>query len=209
MEATKPVSPIEFLDDMFDSAEEKRELKDFLKQRQIVSKLAAIRASKGVTQADIATHLGCGQSAVSKLESGVDSDVSMAHIQAYAKATGSEVTILVSDRGKTLADQIKMHAFSIRQAFLKLVELAHKDDTIAKGVAELHMQAFENINRMLAETAGKLPPCAENGRPYISITSSDEIAEESDMKDPESPVAKTRKRVANKSPKKAKDLQPA
>lgn len=175
MESAKPISPEEFLDAMFDSDEDQHALKDFLKQRQIVAKLAAIRVANGVTQADIAAHLDCGQSAVSKLESGIDAVVTLAHLQAYAKATGSEMTILMSERGKTLADQIKHHALCIHQTFLKLVDLAHRDDDIAKGVAKLHMEAFQNINRMLAETAEKLPPCEENGRPYIQITSSEDV----------------------------------
>lgn len=206
MEATKAVSPAEFLEDMFDSPEEKQELKEFLKQRLVVSKLAAIRVAKGVTQVELATQLNCGQSAVSKLEAGVDADVSLSHLHAYAKATGSEVTILMSDRGKTLADQIKMHALSIRQVFLKLVELAHSDDEIAKGVAKLHMQAFENINRMLAETAGKLPPCAENGRPYVQVTSSEDVDDEIST---DAPKPLVRKRVAGKAKKKPRELQSA
>jgi transcriptional regulator with XRE-family HTH domain len=204
MEATKPVSAADFLEEMFETADEKKALSDFIKQRNIISKLAAIRASKGVTQGEIAKQLKCGQSAVSKLESGVDADLSLAHIHAYAKATGSEVTILMSERGKTLAAQIKMHALSIRHAFLKLVELAHKDDTIAKGVAELHMQAFENINRMLSETASKLPACAENGQPYLSITSSEEVDEEVEEAIPSKKSTQTKRTTAGASRKKAK-----
>lgn len=84
MEAMSPVSTKEFLEGMFDSDEEKKALADFVKRRRIVSKLAAIRVAKGVKQADIADKLGCGQSAVSKLEAGVDADLTLAHLEAYA-----------------------------------------------------------------------------------------------------------------------------
>jgi hypothetical protein len=39
------------------------------------------------------------------------------------------------------------------------------------------MQAFQNINRFLAETAAKLPVNAENGLPYIQIATVDEMAD--------------------------------
>lgn len=181
MEATKTISADDFINQAFESSENRTALKKHIKDRRIVSTLAALRASKGITQTALSEQMQCGQARVSKLESGADADLTMADLEAYAKVTGSEVTILVSDRGKTLADQIKMHAFSIRQAFLKLVELAHSDDMIAKGVAKLHWQAFENINRMLSETASQLPPCAENGKPYIQITSSEEVNKDADQ----------------------------
>lgn len=179
MEATKAVSPSEFLDSIFDTEEEKQALKAHLRERQLVSRLAALRVSKGVSQADLAGEMGCGQARVSKLEAGADAALTIADLEAYAKATDSEVTILISDRGKSAAEQIKEHAFSIRHLFMKLVALSHKDDLIAQGVAKLHLEAFQNINRMLAETAERLPPCAENGKPYIRITPADlSVAEE-------------------------------
>ena len=76
-----------------------------------------IFVAKGLTQADIAALMGCQQSRVSKLESGVDADLKFSDVEAYAKATNSNVTIMVSDRGKSLAEQIKAHAVYIRNAF--------------------------------------------------------------------------------------------
>lgn len=179
MDAIKAASPAAFLDDMFESDAEKRALSDHIRQRRIVSMLTTLRVTKGLTQADIATVMGCKQARVSKLESGIDADLKISDLEAYAKATKSEVTLMISDRGKSLAEQIKAHAFSIRNAFLKLVALAKKDDMIARGVAEFHMQAFHNINSFLAETAEKLPVNAENGRPYIQIACVDDAAEKS------------------------------
>jgi signal transduction histidine kinase len=105
----------------------------------------------------------------SKLESGVDSEVTVANIEAYAKATGFEITILISQRGKSLAEEVKHHAICIREAFTQLVKLAHMDNLIAQGVAQLHAEAFQNINRFLSETAQQLPVDEGNGRPLIQI----------------------------------------
>lgn len=176
--ASKGVSPDEFFEDMFDSEAEKKALQDHMRSRKLVSTLTALRVARGLTQAHIAAVMGCKQARVSKLESGVDADLKFSDVEAYAKATKSDVTLLVSDRGKSLAEQIKSHAAYIRTAFLKLVALSHDDDLIARGVAELHMKAFHNINRFLAETAAKLPVNAENGLPYIQIAAVDESEEQ-------------------------------
>lgn len=173
MEALKNTSPANFFGDMFETPEEKREMCDFMKRRSVVSRLASVRAAKGITQTDLGKAAGCTQGAISKLEAGPDSAVTLAHLEAYAKATGSEITILISDRKKSLADQVKHHAFSIRAAFLKLVKLAHMDNLIAQGVAQLHAEAFENINRFLSETAQQLPVNSDNGMPLIQIVAED------------------------------------
>lgn len=178
--ASKAVSPDEFFDGMFESESDKKALQDHMRRRKLVSTLTALRVAKGLTQADIAAVMGCQQARVSKLEAGVDADLKFSDVEAYAKATKSDVTVMVSDRGKSLAEQIKSHAAYIRTAFLKLVALSHGDDTLAKGVAELHMQAFHNINQFLAETAAKLPVNAENGLPYIQIAAVDEVEDQCD-----------------------------
>jgi len=136
-----------------------------------------MRATKGITQLEIAELLGTTQSKVSKLENGSDAELRFSELEAYAKATGSEITIIFSERGKSLADQVKHHAFAIRAAFLRLVELAKGDSDIAKGVAGLHVQAFRNINRFLQESAEKLPVCPENGKQYVRIATSTPVSE--------------------------------
>ena len=193
MDKHKAVNASAFLDDMFESEAEKKALAEYLLARRIVSKLAALRTAKGLTQTEIANAMGCKQARVSKLESGVDADLKMSDFEAYAKAIGSDVTILISDRGKSFAEQIKSHAFAIRNAFLKLVELAHKDDLIARGVADFHLQAFQNINAFLAETAEKLPVCAENRLPYIQIVSEDDSTDNCPPKAPETKTTRKRR----------------
>lgn len=173
MEAKRVVKTTDAISSFFETDDDKAALAAYLKSRCIVSELASIRVSKGITQAALAKQMDCRQARISKLESGVDADLRLSDLEAYAKAADVEFTILVSERGKSLAEQIKHHAFAIRAAFVKLVKLAHQDDLIAQGVAQLHSEAFENINRMLSETAQQLPVNAENGMPYIQIIAQD------------------------------------
>jgi transcriptional regulator with XRE-family HTH domain len=169
MEANKPQSQAEFFDGMFESSDDKAAFREFTEKRLLVSKLASLRATAGLTQTELAKQSDCVQATISKLESGVDSEVTVANIEAYAKATGFEITILISQRGKSLAEEIKHHARCIREAFMQLVKLAHMDNLIAQGVAQLHAEAFQNINSFLSETAQQLPVNEDNGRPLIQI----------------------------------------
>jgi len=145
------------------------ELEKRINSRRLVKTLINMRVSKGLTQSQLANQAGVSQPQISRLENGEDCSLQISDIEMYAKAASSEVTILISEGGSTLADQIKYHAFSIRKAFLRLAELSHTDELIAKGVADLHIQAFVHLNQFLMETAEKLPKQPSNGEPYIKI----------------------------------------
>jgi len=202
MEAKRVVSASSAISNFFESDADKQALLDHISRRRLVSQLVSLRVSKGVTQAQLAKQMGCKQARISKLESGVDADVRASDLEAYAKATESEFTILISDRGKSLAEQIKHEAASIRATFMKLVKLAHQDDLIAQGIAKLHADAFENINRMLSETAQLLPLNPESGMPYLQIISEESTPAGSSSETQNAPVmAAKRRRAKPKQPK--------
>lgn len=173
------------LDGFKDAFEDKdlEALEKRIQSRRLVKTLINMRVAKNLTQSQLASLAGVNQSKISRLENGEDRELKIEDIELYAKATSSEFTLLISEEGKTLADQIKYHAVSIRQAFLKLAELSHQDETIATGVAQLHEQAFINLNMFLKEAAEKFPKQPSNGEPYIKIA----------MGSPRNPTSKKKK----------------
>ncbi len=163
-----------------------------LQSRQIVKSLAAMRTAKGASQEDIANELGCSQSRISKLESGTDADLQLRDLEAYGRVLGQQFQILVSKRAMPLAERVKYHAFGLRDAFMKLVKLAHKDDEIVQGVAWLHVEAIVNIMRFLQQTSSQLPVCPDNGEPYVRIASFGcETQGEGDCDDDDPPPPRT------------------
>ena len=64
-----------------------------LHERQLVKSLAIVRARAGMTQKELAAKLGCTQSKISKLESGVDADLRACNIAVYLEAFGHEAPI--------------------------------------------------------------------------------------------------------------------
>ncbi len=66
-----------------------------LANRQLVKSLAVIRARAKLSQQELASKMGCSQSKISKIESGVDADLRFGDIEAYLKATSHEAKIFV------------------------------------------------------------------------------------------------------------------
>ena len=66
-------------------------------ERKVVKQLVALRSAKGLSQADIAKAMGCTQSRISKLESGVDNDLRLGDLENYLEfALGLASRLLVA-----------------------------------------------------------------------------------------------------------------
>lgn len=157
MSGKKYRNATDFIEDILEAEEDFESLKQQMQSRQIVKALATIRVERGLTQKNVADVMGQTQGKISRIENGVDADLKISDIVSYAKATGIEITMLLSDRNQSLVARVKHHALEIQMALVELSKLAHQDDEIARGVAKFHVEAFCNITRLLAEAAKKLP----------------------------------------------------
>jgi transcriptional regulator with XRE-family HTH domain len=129
---------------------------DLASETKITRRLAEMRLLAGLSQEQMAERLGCTQSAVSKLESGRDEDLTIAVIRDYAKETGDRVGLLF---GKPLnhVEAIKAHAFGIRERLTKLASLAHEDEDLEKEIQAFFGEAFFNILSILAKCQERMP----------------------------------------------------
>jgi transcriptional regulator with XRE-family HTH domain len=143
-----------------------KEFETRLSNRQLVKSLAVIRARAGLSQKELAAKMGCSQSKISKLESGIDADLKFGDVAAYLQATDHEAKIFLVPGGGTLVDEVRMHAFRIKHLLDRMVELAGTDNAITKGVATFIEEAARNLARftkMVGDALPKLP--AEPNRP--------------------------------------------
>lgn len=74
------------------------------KATSLVHQLSLLRQQAGLTQEEMANRLGCTQSAVSKVESGRDEDLTIKEILGYAKATQQSLIILAECHQKMPKD---------------------------------------------------------------------------------------------------------
>ena len=148
-------------------------------QRRLGRTLFAIRCVRGMSQADIAEHMKCTQSKISKLENGLDSDLSIGDIDGYASALGLEVHLVLMKPGQTVVDQIKFHACRIKHLLDYLADLASKDERIAGGVFRFFAETAFNLARFVRSSGHRLPDLPAPSVPRVSMEVDDD--EESDV----------------------------
>lgn len=140
-----------------------------LRERQLVKSLAVVRARAGLSQAELADKLGCSQSKVSKMESGLDADVKFGEFGAVLDATGYRAKVLVFPAGGTLADEVESHAREIKHLLDKLVAIAGTDGVMVSAVADFIDEAAVNLLRFVTNAAQSLPNCPQRPNPAVEV----------------------------------------
>lgn len=142
------------------SAEVKDEFFALKKATRLVERLAVARQRAGITQKRMAKLLGVTQSAVSKLEAGRDSDLTVGHILRYAEATGERIGLWFG-KPLTRVESVKFHALAIREDLLTLAKVAHRDQELHTPIQAFFGEAFFNLLTIVAECQEKLPNAEE------------------------------------------------
>lgn len=140
--------------------------------------LFAMRCSKGISQAKIASKLNCTQSRVSKLEnSGVDG-IKVSDLVAYAQALGLNMSISFHEN-MTAVESVKFHAFEIKKHLDHLADLAHRDDEVFEGVKNFYNEYLMNILGLFKQSASKLPKKKIQKRAVLEVCAPIEIPDDS------------------------------
>lgn len=114
---------------------------------------------KGENRAEMGKQLGIGQSAISKIEAGVDADLTIYFIRSYAKATNERVCIMF---GKPMnhVESVKAHAIGIKRHLSEFAKLA--DEDMEKEISAFFGEAFFNLLTILSKCDGEL----QNGNQF-------------------------------------------
>src|SRR6266498_4851583 len=124
---------------------------------KVVEQLSLLRQMAGLTQEEMAPVLGfTSQSAVSKLESGLDEEITIGQIRKYVEASGQRVGIVF---GKPLnhVESVKAHAFGMKNHLSALASLAHKGDDLKIEIQAFFGEAFFNILTILSQCQAEMP----------------------------------------------------
>jgi|SRR5579872_5770753 len=78
-----------------DDPEFVKQFENRIAERELIKALTIARSRAGLTQEQLAEKMGCGQSKLSKLESGVDADMRLGDILAYLKAAGCSLKLSI------------------------------------------------------------------------------------------------------------------
>jgi transcriptional regulator with XRE-family HTH domain len=130
-------------------------------QTRVVQNLVEMRQLAGLTQQQLAEKLDKSQSAISKLESGCDLDLTLRELAEYANVTNQPFGL---NFGKPLnhVEAVKLHAYGIREHLEALAKMAHKDEEIEKAIQGFYSEAFFNILTILSKCQQGLPNGGKN-----------------------------------------------
>jgi len=81
-----------------ESSEFADSFENLLSQRQLIKQLLVMRATKGISQEDMAKEMKCSQSRISKLENSVHGDLSLTDLHTYLSALGYAMEVQIGLR---------------------------------------------------------------------------------------------------------------
>ena len=89
------------------------EFEQHISERSIITSLVSSRAAMGLSQTDVAKAMGCTQGRISKFENGVDNDLRLGDLAAYAKALGLDLCLATRPSVTTATEELNYHASEI------------------------------------------------------------------------------------------------
>ncbi len=139
-------------------------LEELKTDTKVALQLAKLRQKAGITQEEMANHMGLTQPTISKLESGLDEDITLKHVREYVRVTGQRIGVMF---GKPLshAESIKMLAHGLKFHLESLAEIAKENDELQEQIKNFFGEAFFNLFNIMASCNDKIP----NGENDVEI----------------------------------------
>jgi transcriptional regulator with XRE-family HTH domain len=125
-------------------------------ETRVVLQLAKLRQVSGITQDEMAKHLGVTQSAVSKLESGKDEDVTLREIREYARVTDQRIAVMFG-KPFTHVEAVKLHANGLKERLEALAKIANQNEEFQSEIKGFFGEAFFNLFNIIAGCNEMLP----------------------------------------------------
>ena len=141
----------------------------------------ALRATRGMSQTEVAGRMKCSQSRISKLENGVDDDLRIGDMRDYLHALDHDMSIFVCPMQWKSFQQIKFHAFEIRRCLGQLVDLIGDDPDILQGVSKAHVEVVVNLVKLVVDSAETLPSIEQMLPEIIEANGSGDEEEREDL----------------------------
>lgn len=139
--------------------EKAKSFEELLNSSTIVRSLIRKRARAGMTQKEVASLMGVTQSAVSKIETSFDCDLTLGEIARFSHAVDSPMTLQIGPP-ISLVQSVKSHAFAMKADLEKLAALAcenEEDSDFDKNIANFFGEAGFNLMAFLVDAFEKLP----------------------------------------------------
>ena len=138
------------------SQEVRTKVSDLTNETRVVLQLAKLRQIAGITQDEMAKHLGVTQSAVSKLETGRDEDVTLREIREYARVTDQRISVMFG-KPLTHVEAVKICANGLKIRLEALAKIANQNEDFQNEIKGFFGEAFFNLFNIMANCSNMLP----------------------------------------------------
>jgi len=138
------------------SQELRTKVSELRSETRVVLQLAKLRQLSGITQEDMAKHLGVTQSAVSKLETGRDEEVTLREIREYARVTDQRISVMFG-KPLTHVEAVKLSANCLKERLEALAKIANQNQEFQNEIKGFFGEAFFNLFNILASCSSLLP----------------------------------------------------
>lgn len=145
------------------------EFETYRRERQLVSFLASSRNAKGMSQEDVATKMGCSQSAVSKLESGVDAELKLDEVDRYMDALGLKATVVATPKNVTSHDNVKALSKALEASLRELKDSAATADPLEHAAVAAQYETLNKLVQLIGESINSLPAGKVAPTPRLSL----------------------------------------
>jgi predicted XRE-type DNA-binding protein len=135
------------------------EVRQTASDRELIKHLIAHRVKADMSQKALASKLKCTQSRISKMEQCNDADLRLGELEEYLGVLDLRCRIMIASKSMKAVDEIKFHAFRIRELLTNLVNLVSEDEAkVSDGIAKF--ACFEvplNLLKLVSDAVQHLP----------------------------------------------------
>ena len=147
-------SVAEMAADILDDPSAKERVEKLISNRRLLEQLILQRLLREKTQTEVAKHMGCHTSKISRMEAGSDQDLKLGDILGYLSALDMNLSMILADPTSPIADRIKHAVFQIDDLLQELRDLAapYDDDKINEGIDRFYHEVLFNFIKNFKST---------------------------------------------------------
>ena len=186
-------SVAEMAADILDDPSAKERVEKLITNRRLIEQLVLQRLLREKTQTEVAKHMGCHTSKISRMEAGSDQDLKLGDILGYLSALDMNLSMILSDPTSPIADRIKHAVFQIDDQLKELTGLASLsgDEQITSGIDRFYHEVLFNFIKNFKSTYDEF-----RDRLQISFPGEEESAGEVDEVQERSPKEVSQRELA-------------
>ena len=142
-------SVAEMAADILNDPSAKERVEKLIANRKLIKQLTLQRLLREKTQTEVAKHMGCRTSKISRMEAGSDLDLKLGDILGYLSALDMGCSMILTDPTSPASDRIRQIVFRIDELLQELIDLAvPHDDKIDNEIYRFYHKTLFNLQRL-------------------------------------------------------------